>query len=367
MSTPPTATRRDLTHLLTEEDVAKRLGTTVDSVRWMRRKGRVRFIRIAGIAQLTTSDHSFKTLVIDTADWLEKRLTEAVCRKANKESIEDFGYGKGYVILAEEFAKFLTSLDALLRRGMHVVLLAHSTVRKFESPDQAGSYDRFELKLSKQVAPLLKEWADLILFANYVTKVAENESGKKRGVGGRERVLFTTHAAAYDAKNRHGLEEKLPFAFDSIARVFGAAPATPPAKSADAPVPEKSTAERLADLFKGREEVIKTFLIARGQMKADDDWASIPAEYVARVLPHSPPHAPLVTQLHCVTHLSSKLRFATVDCRTNHRQCKNRASLFCRARLESLEANGACKAFEAQLRGWARDAVQLRHENKKCR
>lgn len=48
MTTPPTATRRDLTHLLTEEDVAKRLGTTVDSVRWMRRKGRVRFIRIAG-------------------------------------------------------------------------------------------------------------------------------------------------------------------------------------------------------------------------------------------------------------------------------------------------------------------------------
>lgn len=242
----------------------------------------------AAISQLTTGNHSFKTLVIDTADWLEKRLTEAVCRKANKESIEDFGYGKGYVILAEEFAKFLTSLDALLRRGMHVVLLAHSTVRKFESPDQAGSYDRFELKLSKQVAPLLKEWADLILFANYVTKVAESESGKKRGVGGRERVLFTTHAAAYDAKNRHGLEEKLPFAFDAIARVFGAGPATAmatvSAKSADASVPEKSTAERLADLFKGREEVIKTFLIARGQMKADDDWSSIPAEYVARVL-----------------------------------------------------------------------------------
>jgi len=140
----------------------------------------------AAIAQLASGEHSFKTLVIDTADWLEKRLAEHICRKANKESIEDFGYGKGYTLLAEEFAKFLASLDGLIRRGMHVVLLAHSTVRKFESPDQAGSYDRYELKLSKQVGPLLKEWADLILFANYVTKVAESESGRKRGVGGRE-------------------------------------------------------------------------------------------------------------------------------------------------------------------------------------
>ena len=105
----------------------------------------------AAIDQLAKADHPFKTLVIDTADWLEKRLAEHLCRKANKDSIEDFGYGKGWVMLAEEFARFLNSLDALLARGMHVVFLAHATVRKFEAPDQAGSYDRFELKLSKQV------------------------------------------------------------------------------------------------------------------------------------------------------------------------------------------------------------------------
>jgi hypothetical protein len=113
-----------------------------------------------------------------------------------------------------------------------------------------------------------------------VTKVAESESGRKRGVGGRERVLFTTHAAAYDAKNRHGLEEKLPFAFDAIARVFGVTP--PPAKPASEP--EKSTADRLADLFKGHEEAVKTFLISRNQLKADGTWTDIPADYAARVL-----------------------------------------------------------------------------------
>ena len=55
----------------------------------------------AAVARLATARHSFRTLVIDTADWLEKRLAEHLCAKANKDSIEDFGYGKGWVLLAE--------------------------------------------------------------------------------------------------------------------------------------------------------------------------------------------------------------------------------------------------------------------------
>ena len=234
---------------------------------------------VAATTKLTSADHGFKTLVIDTADWLEKRLAEHVCRKASKDSIEDFGFGKGHVIVAEEFAKFLTSLDVLLKRGMHVVFLAHSTVKKFESPEQAGSYDRYELKLSKQVAPLLKEWSDLLLFANYVTKVAEGDTGKRRGVGGRERVLFTTHTAAYDSKNRHGLPEKLPFAFESIAPVFGAQPPAPaPA------LPQKAMAERLDEVFAGRADKVHAFLVSRSQIKADGTWADIPADYAERIL-----------------------------------------------------------------------------------
>ena len=66
------------------------------------------------ITALATEAHEFKTLVLDTADWLEKLLVEHVCKQANKTSIEEFGYGKGYVVLAEEFTKFLASLDPLL-------------------------------------------------------------------------------------------------------------------------------------------------------------------------------------------------------------------------------------------------------------
>ena len=220
----------------------------------------------AAVEQLATQDHGFRTVVFDTADWLEKRLSEHLCRKFNKDSIEDFGFGKGYVILVEEFARFLASLDALLARGLHVVFLAHSTVRKFDAPDQAGSYDRYELKLSKQGAPLLKEWADALIFANYVTKVAEKDSGKLRGVGGKERVLFTTHCAAYDGKNRQGLADKIPFSIEALEPVFG------DSRAAETQEPEPETPQTLTDrifaAFQNKADManVVDFLVARGQL-----------------------------------------------------------------------------------------------------
>jgi hypothetical protein len=218
-------------------------------------------------------------------------LAEHVCRLANKASIEDFGYGKGYIVLAEEFAKFLASLDPLLRRGIHILLLAHTKIVKFEQPEAAGAYDRYELKLTKQVGPLVKEWCDVLLFANYFTKVAENDSGRKRGVGGRERKLYTTHSAAWDAKNRHGFDEVLPFEFSAIAPAFGgstapapvpAAPAGQAAQQATQPAP--SLTEKLAALFAGKEDQVNAFLLARQQIKTGQTWRDLPADYAQRVL-----------------------------------------------------------------------------------
>lgn len=230
------------------------------------------------ISALVSEPHEFKTLVVDTADWLEKLLIEEVCRRANKTSIEEFGYGKGYVVLAEEVTKFLASLNALLARGMHVLLLAHCRIAKFEQPDAAGAYDRYELKLTKQVAPLVKEWCDMLLFANYFTKVAENDSGKKRGVGGRERKLYTTHTAAWDAKNRHGFEENLPFEFAAVESAFGATTASKPAAPVANPI------DKLGELVAGQEDQVNAFLIARQQIKTGQTWREVTPDYAQRVV-----------------------------------------------------------------------------------
>ncbi len=248
---------------------------------------------LACIAQLRNTEHGFKTLVFDTADWMERLLVDYVCRKSHKDSIEDFGYGKGYTYLAEEFSRFLRSLEVLRERGLHLVMVAHSTIRKFEQPDAGGAYDRYELKLSKQCAPLLKEWCDLLLFVNYFTKLTETD-GRKRAVGGRERRIYTTHCAAYDAKNRHGLEEQMPMAFGSIAHVFpdirSGAPPSPAAKRTDSGEPKTTEqVEGIETLWKrlgyGQAEMTKLFEWLEAEaIGGAESWNDLTMDQAARAI-----------------------------------------------------------------------------------
>lgn len=167
-----------------------------------------------------------KTLVIDTADWAERLCTEAICAKHGKSSVEEFGYGTGYTYVAEEWGRFLNLLqDVIDVANINVVLTAHAIIRKFEQPNEMGAYDRYELKLGKkttaQTAPLTKEWADMVLFANYKTfSVAVDDKGKKHKAQGGQRVMYTTHHPCWDAKNRDGLPEELPLDYSTIAHLF---------------------------------------------------------------------------------------------------------------------------------------------------
>lgn len=162
-----------------------------------------------------------KTLVIDTIDWAEQMCIQAICDKHHKNGIEDFGYGNGYVYVKEEFGRFLNRLSDVVETGINVVLTAHAQIRKFEQPDELGAYDRWELKLGKktasQTSPLVKEWADMLLFANYKTlSVATDKDGKKHKAQGGSRVMYTSHHPCWDAKNRYGLPEETPFDYEVI-------------------------------------------------------------------------------------------------------------------------------------------------------
>lgn len=172
------------------------------------------------IKDLKGDTMGYHTLVIDTADWAERLCEEAVCQSNGKVGIEDFGYGKGYTYVKEEFGRILDSLSDLIDAGMNVVLTAHSIIRKFELPEETGAYDRYELKLGQkagnQCAALAKEWADMVLFVNYKEIVITTKDNKKKVSGGK-RVMYTAHNPCWDAKNRHGLAEELPFDYQEIA------------------------------------------------------------------------------------------------------------------------------------------------------
>ncbi|MEK5479911.1 ATP-binding protein [Paenibacillus sp. FSL R5-0407] len=190
----------------------------------------------------------FGSLIIDTVDWAEMLCVEGVCAAHNKTGVEDFGYGKGYIYVAEEIGRFLNLLSDVVEAGIHVVLTAHAQIIKFEQPDEMGAYDRYQLKLGQKTgsrtAPLVKEWADIVLFINYKTfSVATDKEGKKNKAQGGARTMYTTHHPAWDAKNRHGLPDELPLEYSRIAHIFNqpaqevtATPTQPPVTTPPVPV-----------------------------------------------------------------------------------------------------------------------------------
>lgn len=187
-----------------------------------------------------------QTLVIDTFDWAEQAEVEGMLKENGWNSIEAAGYGKGYVLSAERIAKFLKDLENLIiDKGINVVLNCHAQVRKVELPEEQGSYDKYELKLgnktSSRTSPLVKEWADIILFCNYKTYVETKTDGfgntKGKAVGGTRRVMYATRTATWDAKNRFGLPDEMELSFKPLQKIFSHP--TPKPQVVDKPVAEE--------------------------------------------------------------------------------------------------------------------------------
>ena len=175
---------------------------------------------------IETPDNPYDTIVIDTAD-AAARLCEkyVIATRANgKRSIEDIPYGKGYKMLAEEFAVFLTWCEAAINSGFNVVILAHAIMKTVTKPDDMGAYDHWELKLpgntTNKIGPLVKEWADLLLFADYKTVLVTDEANNKKKARGGKRIMYASHTPFADAKNRFGLPDQLPFDYSEVAKII---------------------------------------------------------------------------------------------------------------------------------------------------
>ena len=215
------------------------------------------------IAEVSKTDYG--TVVIDSADWAERLAVEDLLAANKKQSVEDFGFGKGWIMTAEKVSRFLGALDRLIDGGKNVVVIAHSKVQRVEPPDILAAYDRYELKLSKQSSPLVKEWADELWFFRFKTKAVTNDGGKAKGIGGKERVIFTTHSAAYDAKTRSGLPDEIPMEWDAVAHLFQ------PVAKPKAPAVEIIGRESVA-ILEANEEIVNLFLLGNGSITEGQTW-----------------------------------------------------------------------------------------------
>ncbi len=175
---------------------------------------------LSACQELLTGEHDFKTLAIDSLDWLAP-LVKAHTIEQNKMTEEKFdAYGRGESFALRHWREFIQMLDLLRAdRGMHIIALAHSICKTFKNPE-GDDFDRYQLALSNQAAALWEQWSDTMLFLTWETATQKtSEHGRAKGLLG-ERVICTQRAAAYDAKNRFGLDSNIPFERDRSWKAF---------------------------------------------------------------------------------------------------------------------------------------------------
>lgn len=181
----------------------------------------------AAIQTLLVEDHTFKSVVIDTADWLEHLIHKYIADENSVSGIEKIPYGKGYKYALEKWREVLEGLDLLRNdKEMIVIILAHVKIKRFEDPI-ADAYDRYLLDLHDSAAALLTEWCDVLGFAAHAIATKSTDAGfnrkTTRGIGSGERILHLEERPGFVAKNRYGLPPSISFPKDNGWRAFEAA------------------------------------------------------------------------------------------------------------------------------------------------
>lgn len=178
------------------------------------------FAEMEGAINALHGEHDFKTLILDSLDWLEpivwaKQIEAMPLSDKGREvkNIEDYGWGKGYLMALDWWRYLMGGFDSLrYNKGMTIVLIAHSEIKRYDSPE-TDPFDRYGIKLHRGAFALWQEWADMVLFCNYKTRIHSTDVGfnkeVKRGEGSGERIVYTEERPAYLAKNRWGLPPEI--------------------------------------------------------------------------------------------------------------------------------------------------------------
>ncbi len=173
---------------------------------------------IEAIGELYGTPHDFKTVVIDSVTELERMVFSETCRRGDdrgnaKNSIEDFGYGKGYVYAQRVWSELLEALNILRsERRMAIVLIAHSKIATVNDPDTV-SYDQYQIDLHKQSVGMIEREMDTILFLRSPVTIKKEDQGfnkeRTRAEGGNVVMAYCVGKPSLIAKNRYGLPASL--------------------------------------------------------------------------------------------------------------------------------------------------------------
>ena len=184
------------------------------------------------VIALCEEKHEYKTLVVDSLDWLETLIHTSVVQDISKKEpnikeVSDIGYGRGYNHSLRKLNHTLAQFDQVVAKGIGVCLICHTHVVQRQDP-LLEDYGCYELKLHHKAAARAKEWCDFLLFANFVRRTASKGEGFKkrtRAVGDNSRVLHTTGSTGFEAKSRRPIlnaegEPELPLDFSAFKEAY---------------------------------------------------------------------------------------------------------------------------------------------------
>lgn len=177
--------------------------------------------------ELYTEDHDFQTVIIDSLDAIEPLLWEYTCERmggaasgwtsiAVNEKNSPTAFGHGYMEADTDWMEYIGAVKALSRKGLHVVQLMHSEIKRFDDPT-VDSYDRYKPKLQKRAADIIMEKSDALLFMTKRTSVKQIDKGfgkkenKAEGMSGSERIIYTDERAGFLAKNRLNMPSSISY------------------------------------------------------------------------------------------------------------------------------------------------------------
>lgn len=164
--------------------------------------------------ELLTQEHDRRTVIIDSLDGLEPLVWASTCGRLGVNSIEEPGYGRGYMEADREWNEYNSAVSALSNAGMYVVQLAHPEIIRFDSPT-TDPYSRYQPKLHKRANALVREKADVVAFMNYRVSIKEKEVARQTKVahaeGGKERQIHVNEGPGFMAKNRFSMPDAITY------------------------------------------------------------------------------------------------------------------------------------------------------------
>lgn len=157
-----------------------------------------------------------QTVVLDSATRAEElaiahTLATVPHEKGHRvNSLEGYGFGKGYQHAYDTFLLLLADFDRQVRAGRNVILIAHDCTADVPNPS-GDDFLRFEPHLQSpksgkaSIRNRVIQWADHVLFVGYDV-IAEEGKGKGEGT----RTIWPIERPDHVAKSRT-LPEPLPF------------------------------------------------------------------------------------------------------------------------------------------------------------